>query len=61
MMQNVMLHDYLACQLFPLRYDCLRHHQLIVNYAVSKGPHDRNNRTVEELEEDADCNSSVCK
>jgi len=57
---NVMVNDYCACQVFPIRYDCLRHAQPILKYALSKDPHDWNNRTVEELEED-DWKSSVCK
>jgi hypothetical protein len=60
-MHNAMLHDYLACQVLPLRYDCFRHPQLILKHALSQGLHDWNNRTVDELEEDADWNSSVCK
>jgi len=58
---NAMLHDYRDWQVFPLRYDCLRHEQQIMKYALSNGPHERNNRTVEELEEDDDRNSSDCK
>ena len=60
-MQNPMLHDYRACQVIPLRYDRFRQAQQILKYALSKGPHDWNNHTVEELEEDADWNSSVRK
>jgi hypothetical protein len=58
---NAMFHDYRACQIFPLQYDYLRHAQQILKYALSKGQHDWNKRTVEELEGDADWNSSVCK
>ena len=60
-MDNTTLHDYRTCQVFPLRYDGLRHAQQILKYALSNGLQDWNNRTVEELEEDADWNSSVCK
>jgi len=58
---NAILHNYRAWHVFPLRYDCFRHVQQILKYALQKGPHNWNSRTVEELEEDADCNSSVCK
>jgi len=37
------------------------HVQLILKCALQKGPHDWNNRTVEDMEDDADCNCSVCK
>jgi len=60
-MHNAMLQNYHARQIFPLRYDCFGHVQQILKYALSKGAHDKNNRTVEQLEEDADWNSSVCK
>jgi len=62
-MHNAMLHDYRAWQVFPLRYDCFRQarRMLIYVYALSKGPHDWNNRTVEQLAEDADWISSVGK
>jgi len=33
-MLNAMLHDYLACQVFPLRYHCLRHAQQILKYVL---------------------------
>jgi hypothetical protein len=39
-MLTPMLHDYRACPVFPLRYDCLRHAQQILKYALSKGPQD---------------------
>jgi len=29
---NSMLHDYRACQVLPVRYDCLRHAQQIPKY-----------------------------
>jgi hypothetical protein len=58
---NAMHHYYRACQAFPLRYDCMRHEQQIMKYALWIGPHDWNNRTIEQLEEHADWNSSVCK
>ena len=45
--RNSMLHDYRACPLFPLRYDRFQHAQQILKYALSKRPHDTNNRTVE--------------
>jgi hypothetical protein len=56
-----MLHDYRACQVFPLRYDSFRQAQQILKYALSKGSHDRNNRTVEDLEEEADWKLRVRK
>jgi len=34
MVHNAMLHDYRACQLLPSRYDCLRHVQQILKYAL---------------------------
>ena len=58
---NKMLNDYRGYQVFPLRYECFRHAQTIQKYALSNGPYYWNNVTVEELEEDMDCNSSVCK
>jgi len=35
--------------------------QIVLKRALYKGSHDLNNRTLEELEEDADCNWIVCK
>jgi len=57
-MHNAMLPDYRACQVFLLRYDCLRHAQQIMKYALSKGPQDWNNRSVDQLEVEADWNWS---
>jgi len=39
----------------------LQHAKLMLKCALWNGPHDWNSRTVEELEEDGDCSSSVCK
>jgi len=58
---NAIHHDYRACHVFPLRYDCLRHVQQIPKCAFLKDPHNWNNRTVEELEEVLDCDLIVCK
>ena len=33
-MHNAMLHDYRTSQVFLLRYDCLRHAQQILKYAL---------------------------
>ena len=60
-MFDTILHDYRTCQVFPIRYHCIRQAQQILDYALSVGPHDWNNRTVEEREEDADRNSIVGK
>jgi len=35
-MHNVMFHDYRACQVFRVRYDCLRHEQQIMTVGVKK-------------------------
>jgi hypothetical protein len=59
--QNAVHHDCRTCQVSPLRYVCLRHAQQILKYALSNGPHDWNNRTLEQLEEDTDWISTVCK
>ena len=61
MIHNGILNDYRTSHLVQLRYDCMRYVYQILKYALQKGPYDWNSRTVEELEEDADCNSSICK
>jgi len=58
---NAIRHESRARHVFPLRYDCLRHVQHILKYTLLKDPHNWNSSTVAELEEDANCNSSVCK
>jgi len=60
---NAMLQDYRVCQVYQLRYyyDCFRRVQQILKCASSNGPHHWNTRAVEQLEEDADWNSSVGK
>jgi len=35
-MRNAMLYDFRACQLFPLRYDYLRHARQVMQYALEK-------------------------
>jgi hypothetical protein len=39
-MHNAKIHGYRAGQVFSLRYDCLRHAQCILKYALSDSPQD---------------------
>ena len=60
-MHYVILHNYRASHVFLLRYDIFLHVHQILKYALTKRQNAWNSRTVEELKEEADCNSSVCK
>jgi len=35
-MHNAMFHDYRACQIFRVRYDCLQHEQQIMTVGVKQ-------------------------
>ena len=52
---------YRTCQVFHVKAYFPSTRKTDSGMCSINGPHGWNNRTVEELEEDADCNSSVCK